>query len=247
MKILFLLALLFSSVVLSAQHNVFYVAVKTGLNIREKPEAAAKVLDKIPYATKVTLMDNNEQMITIRTEGILGYWRKVTHNDKTGYIVDSYLFPFPPPVATVKTLQDYLKQISTPFGNKLTVKYGDEETGSQLHKQLFKNGGEWHKYEGYEYGSDTYFLPEFNLKQAFLLLRMIPEFEQVITSKDEFPRQNKTVKRGGLEYNIKVDSELYTEEPFVKRITIQFEEGAIYSFEMYEVDNQVVVFYGSGV
>jgi hypothetical protein len=247
MKKIFLLWMLLSSMLLSAQHNVFFVAVKTGLNMRDKPDAAGKVLDKIPYGARVTLQDNNEERISIKTEGLLGYWRKVNYNSKTGYILDSYLFPLPPPKATVKTLQDYLAQVSTTFGNKLTVKTGDEETGAQLHKQLYKDGNEWHKYEGYEYGSDTYFLQGFSLQQAFLLLRMVPEFEKVVAAKDEFPRTSKKIKKGDIDYDIRVETELFTEEPWIKRITIQFEEGAIYNFEMYEVDNQVVIFYGSGV
>lgn len=144
-------------------------------------------------------------------------------------------------------MQDYLAQLSQPFGSKLTVKSGDEETGAQLHKQLFKNGNEWHKYEGYEYGSETYFLQGFSLQQAFLLLRMMPEFEKVFNGKDEFPRTGRKIKKGDIEYDIRVESEPITDEPWIKRITIQFEEGAFYNFEMYEVDNQVVIFYGSGV
>src|SRR5688500_12321252 len=76
-----------------AQTNVQYVAIKTGLNMRDKPDANAKIVEKIPYGTKISLLDNNEEMFTIRTEGMLGYWRKVKYNNKTGYIIDSYLFP----------------------------------------------------------------------------------------------------------------------------------------------------------
>lgn len=239
--------MLLSSLLLSAQNAPLYVAVKTGLNMREKPDAAAKVLDKIPYGTRVSLLEGNGETISLKTEGLLGHWRKVSYNNKTGYILDSYLLPSPPPKATIQTMQDYLAQISQPFGSKLTVKSGDEETGAQLHKQLFKNGNEWHKYEGYEYGSETYFLQGFSLQQAFLLLRMMPEFEKVFTSKDEFPRSGRKIKKGDIEYEIKVESEPITEEPWIKRIVIGFEEGAFYNFEMYEVDNQVVIFYGSGV
>jgi uncharacterized protein YgiM (DUF1202 family) len=247
MNKIMLLAMLFSSLILRAQENTRYVAIKTGLNMRDKPDVGAKVIEKIPYATKIALLDNNEAMLTIKTEGLLGYWRKVSYNNKTGYVVDSYLFPLAPPKAAVKTMKDYLAQLSAPFGSKLVVKGGNEEIGWQLHKQLFRNGGEWHDFQGYEYGSDTYFLPDFTIQQTFLLLRMIPEFAEVIGAKDEFPRESKTLKKGDIDYVIKVESELYTEEPWIKRIAIEFEQGAVYSFEMHEVDNHVVIFYGSGV
>lgn len=255
-KILLLLApvaiwLLFSYS-LAAQTGTFYVAAKTGLSIRDKPDANAKVLDKIPYGTKITLLEDNSEWVSIKTEGLMGFWRKVSYNNKTGYIVSSYLFPVPPPAATVKDMRTYLAKISQPFGAKLVVKSGAmnniEEGGWELHKQLYKNGGEWHKFMGYEYGSDTYFLPDFTLAQAFLLVRLLPEFKEVFSEKDEFPLESKTFKKEEREYSITVDKEMISGDyPWVKKISIEYEDGAIYSFEMYEIDNQVVVFFGSGV
>ena len=236
---------------LSAQTNVQYVAIRTGLNMRDKPEASAKVLEKIPYGTKISLLDNNEEMLTIRTEGILGYWRKVKYNNKTGYIIDSYLFPVAPPKATVKTMKEYMAQISVPFGSKLVVKSGTmnnvEDGGWELHKQLYKNGAEWHEVKGYEYGSNIFILPDFTIKQAFLLLRMIPEFKDAIGTTDEFPTVTKTIKKGEIDYYYKVETEELTEEPWIKRINIDFGDGAVYSLEITQFDNQVVIYYGSGV
>ncbi len=243
---------LFVSLSLAAQTGSFYVAAKTGLSIRETPDANGKVLDKIPYGTKITLLEDNSEWVSIKTEGLMGFWRKVKYNNKTGYIVSSYLFPVAPPASTVKDMRTYLSKISQPFGAKLVVKSGTmnniEEGGWELQKQLYRNGGEWHKFMGYEYGSDTYFLPDFTLSQAFLLLRLIPEFKEVFGEKDEFPLESKTFKKGEREYSITVDKELISGDyPWVKRISIEYEDGAIYSFEMYEMDNQVVIFFGSGV
>jgi Bacterial SH3 domain len=228
-----------------------YVAAKTGLSIREKPDAGAKVLDKIPYGAKVVLLDNNEQSVGLRTEGLLGYWRKVNYNGKIGYILDSYLLPVAPPKAGTKDMKTWLAQVTVPFGNKLVIGSNtpkdSDEPGWQLHKQFYKNGAETHQFLGYEYGSNTYFLPEFTMQQAFLLLRMMPEFEEVVGAKDEFPLESKKLKKGEKEYDIKVDKEMISTEPWVKRISIEFEDGAIYSFELYQVDNQIVIFYGAGV
>ncbi|MBK8952795.1 MAG: SH3 domain-containing protein [Chitinophagaceae bacterium] len=94
MRIVLLSLLLAVSLSLTAQQwGTMYVAAKSGLSIREKPETGAKVLDKIPYGTKITLLEMNEEKRSIVTEGITGYWGKVKYNNKTGYIVDSYLFP----------------------------------------------------------------------------------------------------------------------------------------------------------
>ena len=108
MKNTFLLAALFCSITIVAQENTLYVAAKTGLNIREKPETTAKVLDKIPYAAKITLGEVGEQSKRINTEGFIGYWKKVTYNNKTGYIIDAYLLPYPPPKGDTKTMKEYL-------------------------------------------------------------------------------------------------------------------------------------------
>jgi len=240
-----LMALL--SITLAAQDNIQYVAAKAGLNIRETPDINAKVLDKIPYAAKISLPDTTQEAKKIVTEGMTGYWKKITYNNKTGYIIDSYLLPFAPPKAGLKTLKDYLAQLADPFGSELVTKGGNEEVGYELHKRLYKNGAEFHEFKGYEYGSVTYFLPGLTMQQGFLLLRMIPEFADAVSEKDLFPTSSKTFKRGDTEYRVTIEKEMITDVPWVKRISIEFEPAALYSFEMYQIDNQLVIFYSSGV
>jgi hypothetical protein len=247
MKKLFVGVVVFYSLCVNAQDATMYVAAKAGLSVREKPDVNAKVLDKIPYATKIELKWSGEESKRIITEGLTGYWKKVTYNNKTGYIVDAYLFPSAPPKAGVKTMKEYLAQLSTPFGSKLVVKTGTEEMEMETHKQLYNNGGEWHEFQGYEYGSNTYFIPGFTVQQGFLLVRMIAEFNEAIGEKDEFPSKDKTYKKQDKEYSIKVEKEQITDVPWIKKISLEFESAVIYSFEMYEIDNQLVVFYGSGV
>ena len=234
-----------------AQPDSAYVAAKPFLSIREKPAVGAKVIDKIPYGTRILPQELSETVPGIRVEGMLGYWKKVMYNNHTGYIIDAYLLPVPPPTPDIKDMKSYLTTFTRPFGEMLVTKSkpGPEEDspGWELHKQLYSNGAERHEFIGYEYGSNTYFLPELTMQQAFLILRSIPEFEQVLTSKSEFPLQNKKLKKGDITYDIKVDKEIFSTEPWVKHITIEFEEGAIYSFELYQLNNQIVIFYGAGV
>mgnify|MGYP003536209081 CR=1 FL=1 len=167
MKSLFLLVALCYSIITVAQENALYVAAKSGLNIREKPETAANFLDKIPYAAKVSPEETGEQRKRINTEGFISYWWKVTYNIRTGYIIDAYLLPYPPPKTDAKTMKEYLSQISVAFGDSLIIDNGAmnnvEEGSSRLIKQLYKNGGEWHEFLGYEYNSMTYFIPGFTM------------------------------------------------------------------------------------
>ncbi|MBI5372811.1 MAG: SH3 domain-containing protein [Sphingobacteriales bacterium] len=250
-NILFFAALLIP-ILSAAQTRFSYVAAKSGLSIRENPSVSAKVLDKIPYGTKITLQNTGEELVTVATEGMTGYWEKVSYNNKTGYIVGSYLLPVPPPkLAVVKEMKDYFRQVYIPFGNKLLVRDGErnniEEGGYEIQKQLYKNGAEWHQFLGYEYGSTTWFLPDFTLQQGFLLLRLIPEFKELFGDAAIFPTESKILKNGEREYSITVDKEQIGNDPWIKKISIEYEDGAIYNFEMYQVDNQLIIFFGSGV
>lgn len=253
MRFLILCAACLFSVIISAQTSrSYYVAAKTGLSMREKPEVGAKVVDKIPYGTKVFIIENGEERKQINTEGMNGMWQPVKYNNKTGYIIDSYLFPWAPPkLATVKEMKNYLAQVSVPFAPKLMVRSGNmnniEEAGWELTKQLYKNGAEWHQMQGYEYGGDTYFLPGFSLQQGFLLMRLIPEFKEVFGEKDEFPVETKTYTKGEIEYKVTVDKESYDLFNFFKRVTVEYSDGASYFLEMYMLDNQLIISFSSGV
>ncbi|MEN9548409.1 MAG: hypothetical protein RIR12_1000 [Bacteroidota bacterium] len=252
MRILFLLFFISTSVVLNAQiSDVMYVAAKTGLSMREKPEAGAKVMEKIPYGAKVNIINAEEMWLPIVTEGMNGYWRRVKFNNQTGYVVDAYLFNVPPPkLAVVKEMKQYLAQLSQPFGAKLVVKSGStsqlNEGGWELRKQLYKNGAEWHEALGYEYGSNTYFIPGFTVQQGFLLLRLIPAFNHIIGEKDEFTSVSKKIKKGEIEYDIKVEK-LTEDASWINKITISYEEGAYYTLEIYQTDFQLVVHFNSGL
>jgi Bacterial SH3 domain len=255
MKKHYLILLLFFVVctnLLFAQTHTAWVAAKSGLSIREKPSTTAKVLDKIPYGTKISILNTDEELVAVVTEGMHGYWEKVRFNNKTGYIVGSYLFPVAPPkLATVKGMADYFKQVYTPFGNKLVVKSGAqeniEEGGHELQKQLYKNGAEWHRFMGYEYGSYTWFFPDFTLYNGFILLRLIPEFNEIFEENEAFPTESRTIKKGEREYSITVEKEMLGDHPWYKRISISYEDGAIYEVQLYMLENQLVIFFGSGV
>jgi uncharacterized protein YgiM (DUF1202 family) len=56
-----------------AQKGDMYVAIKTGLSIRDKPGEGAKVIGKIPYGTKLTIGTGAITETRIITEGLYGY------------------------------------------------------------------------------------------------------------------------------------------------------------------------------
>lgn len=246
MRNCFLFLLLLFSVPVFGQDIAMYTAARAGLNLREQPDPASKVLTKVPYATAVK-MASSDSGKKIITEGFTGYWRKVTYNNQTGYVIDSYLLPVAPPPAGIKNMKDYLKILAKAHGDSLVIDNGSEEVHARMIKQLFANGAEWHEFQRYEYNSMTYFLPSFTIQQAFLLIRLLPEFEDYVGEKDEFVTVAKTVKKKNREYQYTVEKEVFGDTPWINRIKIGFEEGAIYNFELFQIDNQVVIFYGAGV
>lgn len=250
MKQLIVLALLFACPASFAQNKSLYVAAKSGLSIREKPDPAATVIGKIPYGTKVSIT-YPEEAVKISTEGMEGEWVKVTYAGKSGFIVNSYLLSMPPPKTGTGTMKQYMAQISSPFGSRLVVKDGSfdqlEEGGSETIKQLYKNGAEWQEFHGYEYGGSAYLLPNLSLNEGFLLMRLIPEFKEYFSAADEFPTSTRTITKGETEYRITVDRETIGDYSNYKRISMEFEDGAFYSFEMYLLGGQLVIFIDSGV
>jgi Bacterial SH3 domain len=248
-----LLVCLILSVGLFAQNNVWYAAAKAGLSIREKPDAKAKVLEKIPYGEKLSLIyTNTDSIINITTEGISGSWAKTTYKGKTGYVVNSYLFPVPPPKATVKTLKDYLKQLSPVAGPAVTKgrpeKMGDFDYNTSLTKQLYKNGAELHSFFAYEYNSDTYFLPDFTIEQGFLLLRLLGEYPDAIGAAETYPQASAKKKLRDDVCTITVEKEPYGEPVKVtKKIRYEWQDGAYYVLEFFMLDGQLVILSSGGV
>jgi len=250
-RIFVLLVILFFYNSSFAQYT-YYAAAKAGLSMREQPNTSAKILEKIPYGEKLVTVADNDQQVAIATEGFNGFWWKVKYNNKTGYIVNSYVLPMPAPKAGVKTIPDYFAQVSAKAGSPLVIKKSDaalNEMGeANLTKQLYKNGMEWHKAQGYEYGSDLYLLPDFTIEQCFLLVRLIGQYADLISEKDAFPAKNSTVKNDGGEKLTEIEREKYDGKPGpVKKIKITSTQGAITEFEIFLLDTQAVIFWSSGV
>lgn len=252
-QLLVLMAALLAHGALVAQSDTWYAAAKTGLSIREKPNAKAKVLEKIPYGEKISIAYGSpDSLVNIMTEGLDGTWAKTTYKGKTGYVVNSYLFPAPPPKTTVKTLKDYLQQLSPVAGPALTrkkpEKMGESEYITSLTKQLYKNGAELHTYGAYEYSSDTYFLPDFTIEQGFLLLRLLGEYPDAIGSADAFPQSSAKKKTKHGDCTITVEKETFgTPVKLTKKLRYEWEEGAYYLLELFMLDGQLVVMSSGGV
>lgn len=258
MKILFAMLLLLPLFTMAqplTQTKTYYVLHKAGLSIREKPDVKAKVLDRIPYGTKINLTSNSDtpDTVTVTTDGMTGYFRKATYNGKTGYLIDCYLADQPAPKATVKNLKEYLAQLSPKFGAELVVKSGGmthiSEGGYEQKKQLYKNGGEYQSFSSWEYFSETCVIPGLTVQQAYLLLRLMPDFKKVVTEKEEFPTASKTWTKDGIDFDVKVQKmpQITLTAYGIEKIRIEYSEGAYNFIEIYRHENDVIIYWGSGV
>lgn len=231
---------------------IYYAAAKAGLSMREQPNTSAKVLEKITYGEKLVTVADNDPVVAIATEGFNGFWWKVKYNNKTGYIVNSYVLPAAPPKAGVKTLSDYFAQVSTKTGSPLLIKKSEaalNEMGeSTISKQLYKNGMEWQEEKGYENGSSLYLLPDFTIEQCFLLVRLLGQYPELIGDKEPFPVKNSSAKTEYGSKSIEVQREIYNGKPgAVQKIKIIVEQGAITEFEIFILGTQAIIFWASGV
>jgi hypothetical protein len=245
--------LLFIALTFSAQaQNVYFAAAKTGISLREMPNATAKVIEKITYGEKVITVADTFPPKAITTEGFSGRWWKVKYNDKEGYVVSNYLLSVAPPKAGTKTLKEYFAQISSATSSPLVIKKTDEtlnEMGeSSLTKQFFKNGMEWHEAQGYETSSQVYILPGFSIEECFLLLRILNQYPDLIGEKDPFPTKKSVVNAAAGEKTVEVEHEMFDGKPgMTKKISITSTQGAVTELEIFLLNEQAVIYWTSGV
>jgi hypothetical protein len=250
MQKIFFIFLIVLAYTVKAQ-TIYYASAKTGISLRETPNANASLVDKIPYGGKVTIQIDSFPPSIIVTEGFKGTWWKVEYNNEQGYVSSSYLLPVPPPKTGIKTLKDYFMQVSPALGDKLVIKKSDpalNEMGeTTLTKQFFKNGMEWHQTQAYESGSEVYMLPGFSVEQCFLLLRILNQYPDLIGEKDAFPLKKTLIKTADGEKITDVEREDNDTRSPVKKIKIASTRGVVTEFEIFTLDEQAVIFYSSGV
>lgn len=249
--LLFILVFLCFTIQVNAQsQKTMYNAYKPGLSIRDKPGAQSNVIGKIPYGEKLKLVNSYVDTVSLVNEGMSGYWNLVEYKGKKGYVAGMYLLDFAPPAANIKSMIDYLNQLAAPAGAALVVtkgKYGDDMY-SQYKKQLYKNGFEYCSAVYYESNYNHYFLLDVTLQQAFIIVRLIPEFKEVFSATDIYPTVSSTIK---LTEPYETDKQITVEQLSVpgppEKIKVSYQQGAVYEFEMFQLNGQLVISFGGGV
>lgn len=73
----------------AAAGDKFTVAVKDGLNLRDKPATTGKLLVTIPYRTEVSVLKYEGADVTV--QGRKGRWAQIEYQNKTGYAFSGFL------------------------------------------------------------------------------------------------------------------------------------------------------------
>jgi hypothetical protein len=228
----------------SAQDSVFYVTARSGLSIRQSPSVNGKIIGKLNYGDKVIIKENVIDSSVLYIDGFPSGWAKVNAKGLQGYIVDVFLFSIPPPQINTTTIKSYLTQLSKVAA---VVNYGDqdknpeEETYSARTKTLYKNGAEIIEHSGYEWLSTTYVLPKFSLESAFQLLRLIPEFKQLVNSSTAFPAKDKKTTDLTIELTFNKGC-----TDCIDKISFHSEKDTFEDLDIFEINGEVYIVYQTG-
>lgn len=235
--------ILFSVLTFNAiAQSTFYVASKSGLNLRQNPDPGSAVITKIPYGSKVTKAAGDPSSFTLETEGMNASWQRVLFEGRPGYVADVYLLPFMPPVNhTCDDPEGYLKTLSKETGRsvkKATDSYEGEQTVTRV---LFENGMAYRYHSGYEYHAYTIWIPYINMHRGFVLARLLSNMPKLLSTGDAFPV--KSVKGSETVHNITVEYR----DHWLTAIRFDWCEGGCYTVEIRDEEGEISITFSGGV
>ncbi len=178
-----------------------FVWAKSGLNMREAPDANSKVLIKISFGGEVVCQSrkywddylHNSQKINDKIElpsgksaqiELKGSWAKVKYENYEGYVFDAYLSRFKPAkkAGNAESILGYFKNEFSPI-TYLEKKDSMLEYGRD--KVVFSNGI-FLSHNYHPSGSAFQMnVPDFSIEEAFLLIRYLDEYAIKITQSEE--------------------------------------------------------------
>ncbi len=130
--------------------NYLYVLAPSGLSLREYGNLQSDKLAKMPYGTKVKVI-NSEENPTMTVAGIKGGMDEVEFNQKKGYAFNGYLSKYFPPELNI-TVKGYASELNKFFPE---VIYSEEKGGTASNPEnteiILLPDAEWH---------DAYFIAQ---------------------------------------------------------------------------------------
>lgn len=225
--------------------NQWYIAAKSGLNLREKPDPKSPVVQLIPYGKSIKTK-YPENYVEFETENFKGSWWEAEYDGKKGYVFSEFVFSIPPPDPNHHSLEDYIKSFPLACGPVSSETVGTVDgLGSETTKRyLTMNGIHYYEVNGYEYGSFVCILPSFSIYRAFHLLRMFDKIKKTFGANDDFPLTNLSTKLDELEtFTFKITRE----GNWISKIELRWEgDGYPEQINVYFVGGEIVIEMESG-
>lgn len=179
---------IFSFLTLIIGVNGQFVSIKSGIQVKEYGSNDSKNLTSIPYGIKLENY-STDSYGGMTAEGLKGNWRKITFNEKTGFIFDGYLLPIAPPDNPAQTLENYIdknyKKIAGP--TEWANKNESSDSFEQYKQTIYDNGIYIINRNDKTLSITSYYITGLDLRQAFHFCKLFTEFEEIIGEKNNFP------------------------------------------------------------
>lgn len=128
----------------SDRGNYLYVTAPSGLSLREFGNLQSNKLAKMPYGTKVKVI-NRENKVTMTVAGIKGGMNEIEFNHKKGFAFNGYLSRYFPPELNI-TVKGYATELQEYFPE---VSYSEETGGTASNpvniESIVLPGAQWHE------------------------------------------------------------------------------------------------------
>lgn len=124
--------------------SYLYVTARSGLSLRAFDNLQSQRLARMPYGTKVKVIDAEEQP-TMTVSGISGGMHKVEFNHKTGYAFNGYLSRYFPPEQDI-TPKGYASELNRHFpGVTYSKKTGKSVSNPETIETITLPEASWHE------------------------------------------------------------------------------------------------------
>ncbi|NPV01639.1 MAG: SH3 domain-containing protein [Brevinematales bacterium] len=194
------------------------VLAPSGLNLREKADINGKLVIKVPYGGKLTVLKDAAKPVVFSFDNIDGHWVYADYAGKKGYIFDGYLSTLPAPEVSEDSqypLLDYLYSVSESSGDPEQDGEGGEGSMTSIEKYSFDNKctaeisvtDYWT--DDPDYIREVYTFPMMTrVEDAFILLKAFGYFSG--DPKFVFPTQSISPKENKLKFEIQKSANVLT-------------------------------------
>lgn len=234
----FLILLFFCLPLQMAAQQTMYVAVKSGVSIRNAEDSSVITTAAYGEALTVDSVAGHIWVDGFETNRVV-----VNYKGQKGLTIGAYLLPIPPPAKGVGDLKQYADQLSVPVCEPVHIdKENEIGTNKNDTKILYENGAIYIEYINYEYYTNSLIIPDINIQQAFIIARNIPLLKDILPVNGNFPTKNLFEKNNGDYREIQLFHNLRYNK--LEKMTFAVDDINVYgAVNIIELNGQVIIIY----